>query len=150
MSKVLIAVDGSEDATRAAGRAVEILGRDHSYTILEAVRPPLPIGATSPVGGGYAIPPSPEIMLAAGEAADARARDEVATTARRIHCDADLRVEDGPAVEIIRRLVAAEGFDLVVVGSYGKGLAERIALGSVSHDLLKHPPCAVLVIPATR
>lgn len=126
---------------------MEILGRGHRYTILEAVRPPLPIGATSGVGIGYAVPPAPEVLLAVSDAAEREARDEVAATARRIHCDADLRVEDGTAAEVIHRLVASEGFDLVVVGSHGKGLAERIALGSVSHNVIKHPPCAVLVIP---
>lgn len=150
MSKVLIAVDGSEQSTRAAERAMRILGRDHRYTILEAVKAPVPMGATSTVGMGYAVPPAPEVLLAAAEAAEERARDEVATTARRLHCDAELRVEDGEAAYVIRRLVASEGFDLVVVGSHGKGLAERIVLGSVSHDVLKHPPCAVLVIPSAE
>jgi len=35
-----------------------------------------------------------------------------------------------------------------VVGSHGKGLAQRLLLGSVTEQLLNHLPTSLLVVPA--
>lgn len=88
MSKILIAVDGSDLAVEAAATAVDLLGPAHSYTVLEAFHVVIP-GPVSRLGDfpPYAIPPAPEDLLAESR------------------------------------------------GS------------SVSHELLKEPPCPVLVVP---
>ena len=59
---------------------------------------------------------------------------------------AERRVVHGdPAIEICR--VAEEGrFDLVVIGSHGSGFLKQVLLGSVSHHVLHHAPCPVLVV----
>jgi nucleotide-binding universal stress UspA family protein len=58
-------------------------------------------------------------------------------------------VHGDPAIEICR--VAEEGqFDLVVIGSHGSGFLKRVLLGSVSHHVLHHAPCPVLVVRGER
>jgi len=57
-------------------------------------------------------------------------------------------VRHGAAVETILREVADWGADLLVVGSHGKGWAERLLLGSVTERLLNHAPTSLLVVPA--
>lgn len=37
--------------------------------------------------------------------------------------------------------------DLIVVGTHGRGGLERLFLGSVAEEVLRHAPCPVLVIP---
>ena len=46
-------------------------------------------------------------------------------------------------------LDAAKGARLLVVGSRGLGGVARMLLGSVSHTLVLHPPCPVLVMRTT-
>ncbi len=38
------------------------------------------------------------------------------------------------------------GADVIVVGSHGRGAIERLLLGSVSEQVVRHAPCPVLVV----
>ena len=60
----------------------------------------------------------------------------------------DLRVErivtyGSPAQTLLR---VAEGADLLVVGSRGRGGFRGLLLGSTSHQVISHAPCPVLVV----
>jgi nucleotide-binding universal stress UspA family protein len=57
-------------------------------------------------------------------------------------------VRYGLAVETIVREATDWSADLLVVGSHGKGWAERLLVGSVTERLLNHLPTSLLVIPA--
>jgi nucleotide-binding universal stress UspA family protein len=52
-----------------------------------------------------------------------------------------------PAEEL---LAAAEGADMIVVGSRGAGGFRRLLLGSVAAQITHHAHCPVVVIPAAR
>lgn len=60
---------------------------------------------------------------------------------------AETMTREGVAGETIEREVREWGADLVVVGSHGKGWAERLILGSVTERLLRALPCSLLVVP---
>ena len=53
----------------------------------------------------------------------------------------------GMVVDTLLREAAEWPADLLVVGSHGKGWAERVLLGSVTEQLLNHLPTALLVVP---
>ncbi len=57
-------------------------------------------------------------------------------------------VRSGQAAEAIIEEVSSWGAGLVVLGSHGKGLTERVLLGSTTERLLNNLPTALLVIPA--
>jgi nucleotide-binding universal stress UspA family protein len=59
------------------------------------------------------------------------------------------RVRAGdPALEILRE--AGEWADLLVLGTHARRGAQRLLLGSVAEAVLRHAPCATLVIPPLR
>lgn len=53
----------------------------------------------------------------------------------------------GMAVEAILREAVDWQADLLVVGSHGRGWAERVFVGSVTERLLNHLPTSLLVVP---
>jgi len=59
-------------------------------------------------------------------------------------------VRYGGAVETILREAFDWQADLLVVGSHGKGWAERLLVGSVTERLLNHLPTSLLVVPTPR
>jgi len=56
-------------------------------------------------------------------------------------------VRQGIPLDVIAEEAAAWRADVIVVGSHGKGWIDRLVIGSVTEDLLKDLPTAVLVIP---
>ncbi|HWQ70727.1 MAG TPA: universal stress protein [Desulfitobacteriaceae bacterium] len=54
-----------------------------------------------------------------------------------------------PSVEILN-IVREQEISLVVMGSQGRGFVKEVYLGSVSNNLARHSPAAVLLIPAKR
>ena len=59
--------------------------------------------------------------------------------------DVRTRVARGPAAQVL--LKAANGAELLVVGSHGHGAFAGMLLGSVSQHCTQHAPCPVVVIP---
>jgi len=62
----------------------------------------------------------------------------------------DRMVVRGVAPEAIAEAAARWRADLVVVGSHGKGWANRMLIGSTTERLLNLLPASVLVVPITR
>src|SRR6266568_3895481 len=60
---------------------------------------------------------------------------------------AERLVRYGLPVETLLREATAWQADLLVVGSHGRGWAERVLVGSVTERLLNHLPTSVLVVP---
>jgi nucleotide-binding universal stress UspA family protein len=148
MPKILIATDGSDFAIAAAKKARELLTPSASLTVVAVVPPPvLPAAAPlTELEPGPII--TPEVTEEVDEALTDEARQWLDATVEAVGGSAEcLLLHGDPAAEICR--VAKEGaFDLVVLGSHGFGFVKRVLLGSVSHYVLQHAPCPVLVVRA--
>jgi nucleotide-binding universal stress UspA family protein len=57
-------------------------------------------------------------------------------------------VVEGPAGEVI--LEHAHDAELIVVGTHAHGALAELILGSVSHHVVKHSHCPVVVVPPVR
>jgi nucleotide-binding universal stress UspA family protein len=51
----------------------------------------------------------------------------------------------GDPADLILAAAVAQGSDLIVMGSRGLNAAQRFLMGSVSHKVSNHAPCAVLI-----
>lgn len=93
--------------------------------------------------------PLPEMMPLLAQPEYSRAAERVLR--RRVWpllgSGAETVMREGAIADMIEREVRDWGADLVVVGSHGKGWAERLILGSVTEQLLRALPCSLLVVP---
>jgi len=61
---------------------------------------------------------------------------------------ADRVLRRGTATEVIRDQARAWQADLVVLGSHGRGVFDRLLLGSTTHRMVDDLPASVIVVPA--
>jgi nucleotide-binding universal stress UspA family protein len=147
--KVLLAYDGSKEATAAAGVAAEIANATGSGLHLLHVVPieeSLPPLAYAPYEEAQAW----EAWEAGIERDEERARSFLEGQAQRMEAQG-VRVAEahllfgGPEEEIVR---LAENLDagLVVVGNRGRGGIRRALMGSVSDSVVRYAYCPVMVV----
>jgi len=134
--RVLVAVDGSAGSRptlEAADRHAALFGAElRALSVLE----PLPVipGMTQAYETGEYYAMSEELL-----------ERDVWSLIRTSGVERIVRY--GMAVETIAREATEWGADLLIVGSHGKGWAERVLLGSVTERLLNHLPTSLLVVP---
>jgi nucleotide-binding universal stress UspA family protein len=139
---VLVAIDGSPDADRALGHAIEIAECGNALlTIFSAVPAPPSLAYASP--GAAAL---------AGIAGKAREETEAIVRAalERVPDSVSVRtiVSDSPPRPALIEEIQAGNHDLVAMGSRGRGAVRSALLGSVSHHVLHHARIPVLIVPA--
>jgi nucleotide-binding universal stress UspA family protein len=154
MARVLVAARNPARAADAARQVVDLLGTDHNITVLVVVHPSL-VGAPSSDGGEsisgrieLSDETKPEDVLATAERAEGDARSELDDALRRLHLGNQIRarVSIGDPGETFCRIAAEEKADLIVLGRRNRSLASRLRLGSVTHHILEHAHCPVLVV----
>lgn len=137
MGKIIVGVDGSDGSLLALRWAVEEARlRSDELVAVHAWWYPV----VTDVLGTVTPPPVDELREAAVKALD-EAVDEAAGSAD-VHIER--RVVEGRPARVL--MEAAEGTDLLVVGSRGLGGFTELLLGSVSHQCVHHAPCPVVVV----
>jgi nucleotide-binding universal stress UspA family protein len=134
---ILVAVDGSEAATRALLEAIDLARAEGArLTLISVAAPPRFV-----IAAPYFAPTPTEEELR-------RCAQEVVERAEALVPDGvpvSTIVREGPAARAILERVEAAGHDLVVMGSRGLGRTGSLLLGSVSRSVLAHSPVPVLV-----
>ena len=98
------------------------------------------------VGIAPAVAVDPALISEVQHAADDEGHADATATAAQLGIPASDRVAHGDPGTVICQVAGEEAFDLIVLGSHGSGVIKRVLLGSVSHHVLHHAPCPVLVI----
>lgn len=144
MSIVLLATDGSDLATAAMLRGVEVLGRNHTFHALSVV-PHAIAPAVSPLDGQpLIVDPALEEEIEQEDKVESSA--ELAALNDVLEIDAQPLVQVGEPGPTICQVAEQLRADVIVLGSHGHGWLQRVLLGSVSHHVLHHAPCAVFVV----
>lgn len=133
---VIVGVDGSSDAARAAALARRLA----PHARLSAVMAAEPIGEHLLTMRG-----TPEEGLAAFRSRlEADARERIETIAAALPVDHH-EVSAGRPERVLQRAVEQYGAELVAVGRRGLSPLATVLLGSVGHHLVHEAPCDVLV-----
>jgi len=136
--RILLAVDGSEHAVRAAKVAVEMAHCMKSAELRVVV-------AYDP------IPPflgEPNLQLAI----DARLNEAQGILKKAVglvgnsHIDVHTELIEGNPAEAIIEVAKTRNSDVIVMGSRGLGRLAGLLLGSTSQKVVSHAPCPVLIV----
>jgi nucleotide-binding universal stress UspA family protein len=139
---ILVAIDGSPDADRALGDAIDLAECGNAHlTIFAAV--PSPPAFTYATPGASALA---EITEHARAETDAIVRAALARVPESVGVASV--VTEAPVRPALIEQISSGGHDLVVMGSRGRGAVGSALLGSVSHHVLHHGGVPVLIVPA--
>ena len=139
MLRIGVAIDGRPESRVALSSAIALAQRARAtLTILTVVTQPAGVYgmAVDPATGKEFITVTEDAMARVLQEAVDEVPGELPVEHRL------LKGSPAPAIAD-----AAGDFDLLVVGSRGRGALRRALLGSVSAKLMRESPCAVLVVP---
>jgi nucleotide-binding universal stress UspA family protein len=138
--RIVVGIDGSPTSERALRWAAEeAVLRESVLDVVHAWLPTYPLTAHDVFDDQAGLE----------NAAHRRLLDAVAQLQTEVHGLGGIRERlelEHPATAL---LTAAEGADLLVVGTRGRGGFAGLLLGSVSQRCLTHAPCPVAVVPPT-
>ncbi|MGQ9476038.1 MAG: universal stress protein [Actinomycetota bacterium] len=148
LEKVLLPVDGSETSRKAVDFAVRLLGGSGcKVTLLAVVEEPAYAAFWSDgiIAPEVVLPPPEELRQELGKRAG-KMLEEPTSALREAGLEVEARVRFGnPAPEILGE-AGEGGYDLVIMGSHGRGVLGGFLLGSVSNRVVHHARCPVLIV----
>ena len=138
LTSIVLATDGSKDASLAARAAVDL--HERTGADLHVVH----VWQSTPM-----LSPAPVTILKAGLPGENAARllEEQVERIRDDGCEvAGSHLRMGRAAKEITALAGELDADLVVVGARGKVATQRLTAGSVSEEVARTAPCPTLVV----
>ena len=136
MKKIIVGYDGSENGRRALERAAALTGKDGELTVVSVV-------AAAPTTGSRGPSTTPVVLEAAEHK---RMLDEAASVLAGRGLSVETVEAFGDAGHGIVHEADQRGADLIVVGTRGRNVVERLLLGSVSSKVVQNAHCDVLVV----
>lgn len=145
---VLVAVDGSDHAARAAELATDIALRyDAELTLLHVMRPrPLTVSVPPELEEYERLEHLHVTWATVIESAGHRILEQAARTCAKAGARPKEIVRTGDPAKVIATLAEQLDADLVVMGSRGLSDAKGLLLGSVSHKVMSGCDSPVLVV----
>lgn len=136
---VCVGFDGSSEAWTALQRAAQVAVAAGAHLRVATAIPPL---APAPPMAVYPA----EFEEERTEAAQVGLERAVESVSAQLHAEPQL-LRGVPAQRLADE--AAEGADLLVLGSRGYGPLKRVLLGSVSTAVMRSAACPVMIVPRT-
>lgn len=136
-ARILVAIDGSDSSNRAFATALELAQLTNGRLTALAVEGPLPAYAAT-IGEVEEVKREKDVFFTA--LAERAKRD-----AGRAGIELDVDIRAGHAAELISRVAAEGGYDLVVLGHRGHFLRDHL-LGSTADRVAEQAPCPVMIV----
>ncbi|MBE9224854.1 universal stress protein [Phormidium sp. LEGE 05292] len=149
--KILVAIDRSEISHKALEQALSMINHQDTTFLLLGIEEPVMIPSMSPLAGVLGEDPGilwqEETELVKSEEQQAKSTIQWAENlCHQKGVTFKSRLEFGEPKDIICDVAQQENSDLIVIGSHGYGVIERVLLGSVTDHVVHHAHCAVLVV----
>lgn len=142
MSLIVVGIDGSDESKRALHWALEE-ARLRGSRLLAVHAWTYQLTA----GPGYMPAADPDIRQSVQQEA-LQVLDDALAEVGTVGVEVERKAIEGPPSATL--VTAAEGADLLVVGSRGRGGFTGLLLGSVSQQCAHHAPCPVVIVPPAR
>jgi nucleotide-binding universal stress UspA family protein len=140
--KIVLAVDGSPQSTDAA-HCLACFAPPEELTLTHAITlPDLDHPMVTPEVRGQVLAEIEQKLRSEGEEILKRIRSLVPPdfpSVQQVH-------QIGVPAHVILETAHSTGADLIIVGARGLGPVKELVLGSVSHRVVLHAPCSVLVM----
>lgn len=137
--RILVAVDGSEEAELAFKKAVHVANRNEAALLLLHVIDTRAFQSVSSFDGAMAEQATEQAKNTMEEYVNYAKKHDVA--------DVSYTIEYGsPKALIAKQIPEEKKVDLIMVGATGLNAVERIFIGSVSEYVIRQAPCDVLVV----
>ncbi len=141
MPGIIVGVDGSAHSRKALEKAIQEAAAHHTsltvLTVHQAVRDVY--GSVAHYGDDASLTDK------ARQAAEAETNEVIGSLGVQPESLTVTAVHGLPAEEIVK---AAQGADMVVMGSRGAGGFARLLMGSTATQVAHHAHCPVLIVPA--
>lgn len=144
--RILVTTDFSSSGDRALPHAFR-MAADHGAEVLlchviEPVILPSPLYAQYYPGEVL----SPEVLERAKEDARVALEERVPKEEPLSRVRYRIVIGEGPPVDEIVRIARENQVDLIVIATHGHTGLKHLLLGSVAERVIRHAPCAVLVV----
>lgn len=141
--RYLLAIDGSEQSLEAVQVLADLCPAEKTIMLhaLDVPNPTYPTMAPEAIRDLYRI--VERDMRDDGQ----RLLDRTVTILPEGVGTVERRLELGTPSEVIVANAERERMDLIIMGARGLSPAKEIVFGSVSHRVVTHAPCAVLIVP---
>jgi nucleotide-binding universal stress UspA family protein len=136
---ILVAIDGSPSSDRALAEAIDLAGSRSRLTLLTAVNRPPGWASTPATAAAFQ-----SFAVSLEQEAETVIRDAVERVPATLPVTKILTHE--PIRDALTDRLRSGGYDLLVMGSRGRGALSASLLGSVSHFALNHSPVPVLIV----
>lgn len=139
---ILLPTDGSEAATRAVSRGAELAARLGARVTVMTALEHYPAGIM-----GSAYRPAQGADLEPGLQAAMDRLDQAVALVRQAGLDCHrLLLRDRPVYQAILDAAESQDVDLIVMGTHGLGLVERLFVGSQTQRVLARTQIPVLTL----
>lgn len=135
-SNILIAVDGSESASKAFHRSVYLAEKCNSKLDLVHV-------VQCEVGGDSA---NTFEMIEELKDKAMKMLEEYRAEAAKNNVPIQIAIMQGDPAKVIIELAKAKSYDLIIMGTRGRSSFKELLIGSVSQKVMHHASCPVMVV----